>query len=93
MPSKQSMSQDNNAFTYTITDLNPNTQYYYRMEARVDKGMLLNTDEGEFRTIEANEDIMNISNLIYQPMKVMLDGHLYILRDCKIYTPHGARVE
>lgn len=85
--------QEGGAFTYTITDLQPETQYYFRMKAADIQNHLLNTDEGSFITKNTPSDMDNINAGVGENVKIFRNGHLYILRDGILYNAHGARVE
>lgn len=80
------------AFAYTITDLTPNTRYYYRMIAEDVEERLLNTDDGSFETISsptAIEEITNDQISKCENVKILHDGQIFILREDRVYTLTG----
>ena len=86
--------QEDGTFTYTVTDLQPETEYYFQMKATNAQNQLLNTDEGAFvtkKTVTATDEIFESSTP--QIIKFVRDGHLYILRDDILYNANGARME
>ena len=92
-PSRHSI-QEEEAFTYTLTDLTQGTQYYYRMTAADEDGRLLNTDEGSFTTTNTATDagLVESSAMHGGVTKFLLNGQLLILRDGKTYTVQGQEV-
>ena len=84
-------TQTATGWQYTISGLDPGTNYTYKLVAMNGETELFR-DEKQFTTTmpTAIDEIVNGKCL---NGKYLIDGHLYILRDGKIYTPHGARVE
>lgn len=83
-------------FTYTVTDLSPGKQYFYRMQTKDELGHLLNTDEGTFTTQKTPTSVGEIENdkmRKCENVKILRDGQLLILRDGKTYNAQGTRVE
>lgn len=80
-------------FTYTVSDLNANTTYYYKMETKDEDNKLINTDEGMFKT---TNDATGLDPLTANPspltVKILRDGQILILRGDKVYTLTGQEV-
>lgn len=81
-------------FTYTISGLDANTQYFFKMETRDEDNKLINTDEGSFSTTNNTTSVETISDH-QSPItnKVFKDGVLYILRGNHTYTLTGQEVK
>jgi len=90
-PARHQMAQ-NDSFTYTITDLTPKTDYYFQMKASSQDDLLLNTDIGSFKTEDTTTGIDEMVNDQIVNVKVLRDGHLYILHGNKIFTATGQEV-
>ena len=80
-------------FTFTVSDLNANTTYYYKMETKDVSGKLLNTDEGIFKTTNDATGIENQYNSDVEHRKIMIDGQILILRGSHTYTLTGQEVK
>ena len=90
---KPQMAQSVTGFSFTVTSLNPGSTYAYLMTAKDDNGTALDTKDGFFTTTGSPMSIETIDEPELTAQKLLLNGTLYLLRDGKIYTPHGARVE
>ena len=80
-------------FTYTVAGLNAGTEYFYKMEAKDEKGRLLNTDEGSFQTIKDATSLDHIAEDSLPVIKLLRNGQILILRGDKIYTMTGQEVK
>ena len=81
-------------FTYTISGLDANTEYYFKMETKNEENKLINTDEGTFTT--TNDIATGVEDLISdtpKATKFILNGQIYVLRGDKIYTLTGQEVK
>ncbi|MBQ2540036.1 MAG: hypothetical protein II551_00140, partial [Paludibacteraceae bacterium] len=82
------------SFTYTVSGLEANTEYYYKMETKDEDNKLINTDEGIFRT---TNDQMVIENPPYNDVtdyrKILINGQIYIHRGDNTYTATGQEVK
>jgi hypothetical protein len=88
---RRSMEQED-GFTYTVSGLDANTEYYFKMETMDEDNKLINTDEGAFRTTNEATGIENQYNTVIEHRKVMINGQIYILRGDKTYTTDGRLV-
>ena len=89
---RRSMEQED-GFTYTVSGLDANTEYYFKMETMDEDNKLINTDEGAFRTTNDATGIENQHNTVIEHRKVMINGQIYILRGDKTYTLQGQEVK
>jgi len=89
---RRSMEQED-GFTYTVSGLDANTEYYFKMETMDEDNKLINTDEGAFRTTNDATGIENQYNTVIEHRKVMINGQIYILRGDKTYTLQGQEME
>ena len=89
---RRSMEQED-GFTYTVSGLDANTEYYFKMETMDEDNKLINTDEGAFRTTNDATGIENQYNTVIEHRKVMINGQIYILRGDKTYTLQGQEVK
>ena len=89
---RRSMEQED-GFTYTVSGLDANTEYYFKMETMDEDNKLINTDEGAFRTTNDATGIENQYNTVIEHRKVMINGQIYIIRGDKIYTIQGQEVK
>ena len=89
---RRTMEQDD-GFTYTVSGLDANTEYYFKMETMDEDNKLINTDEGAFRTTNEATGIENQYNTIIEHRKVMINGQIFILRGDKTYTLQGQEVK
>ena len=80
-------------FTYTVAGLNAGTEYFYKMEAKDEKGRLLNTDEGSFQTIKDATSLDHIAEDSLPVIKLLRDGQILILRGDKTYTVTGQEIK
>ena len=78
-------------FTYTVTDLDSSTAYYFKMETKDENGKLLNTDEGSFITNNTPTSLENQQSQI-KNQKFLRNGQIFILRGDHIYTLTGQEV-
>ena len=86
-------TRQEDGFTYTVSGLDANTEYYYKMETMDEDNKLINTDEGSFRTSNETTGIENQFNNVVEHRKVMINGQIYIIRGDKIYTITGQEVK
>jgi hypothetical protein len=89
---RRSMEQED-GFTYTVSGLDANTEYYFKMETMDEDNKLINTDEGAFRTTNEATGIENQYNTVIEHRKVMINGQIFILRGDKTYTLQGQEVK
>ncbi len=89
---RRTMKQED-GFTYTVSGLDANTEYYFKMETMDEDNKLINTDEGAFRTTNEATGIENQYNTVIEHRKVMINGQIFILRGDKIYNAQGALVK
>ena len=89
---RRSMEQED-GFTYTVSGLDVNTEYYFKMETMDEDNKLINTDEGAFRTTNDATGIENQFNTVIEHRKVMINGQILILRGDKTYTIQGQEVK
>ena len=89
---RRTMEQED-GFTYTVSGLDANTEYYFKMETMDEDNKLINTDEGAFRTTNDATGIENQHNTVIEHRKVMINGQIYILRGDKTYTLQGQEVK
>lgn len=89
---RRSMEQED-GFTYTVSGLDVNTEYYFKMETMDEDNKLINTDEGAFRTTNEATGIENQYNTVIEHRKVMINGQIYIIRGDKTYTLQGQEVK
>ena len=89
---RRTMEQED-GFTYTVSGLDVNTEYYFKMETMDEDNKLINTDEGAFRTTNDATGIENQFNTVIEHRKVMINGQIYILRGDKTYTLQGQEVK
>ena len=89
---RRTMEQED-GFTYTVSGLDANTEYYFKMETMDEDNKLINTDEGAFRTTNEATGIENQYNNVIEHRKVMINGQIYIIRGDKTYTLQGQEVK
>jgi hypothetical protein len=85
--------EQEDGFTYTVSGLDANTEYYFKMETMDEDNKLINTDEGAFRTTNDATGIENQYNTVIEHRKVMINGQIFILRGDKTYTLQGQEVK
>ena len=95
---RSSQQEQTNELAYTITELNRGTEYHFMLVAKDNIDNMITSYSGSFITkgnptaLEETEE--NISqNILEQSSKLIHNGHLFILRDGKIYNAQGARVK
>jgi hypothetical protein len=95
MAPRRMIAQDA-GFTYTVSGLDANTEYYFKMETMDEDNKLINTDEGAFKTtnnvVTAIDQIENRKSII-DNRKVIINGQIFILRGNSIYTIQGQLVK
>ena len=89
---RRTMEQED-GFTYTVSGLDANTEYYFKMETMDEDNKLINTDEGAFRTTNDATGVENQYNTVIEHRKVMINGQILIIRGDKIYTLQGQEVK
>ena len=81
-------------FTYTISGLDANTKYYFKMETKDEDNKLINTDEGTFKTTNnAETGIEDVISETPKAFKLLRNGQILILRDNRTYTITGQEVK
>ncbi len=81
-------------FSFTVTGLDENTQYFFRIVAANSGGIEISHEDGNFKTTKGTTtSIKEIGNGQSSNRKLMIDGQLYIFRDGKIYTVQGQEVK
>ena len=82
-------------FKFTVTGLTSETRYGYSITSKDGEETIIDTKSGFFTTTngETPEGFEDISSEDTAPRKVMIDGHVYILRGDKIYTLQGKEVK
>ena len=80
-------------FSFTVTGLDEDTEYFYELEATDEDGTTISAETGEFRTTK--NDPMTIDNAEKQAtaLKFLRNGHLFILRGDNIYSIDGRLVK
>lgn len=90
-----SQTEQLSGFSYTVTGLEENTEYFYSLAAKDEHDNLIGEEEkGNFTTkgtATGVEEAIDPSNS--QTLKLIKHGNLYILRDGEMYNAQGARVE
>ena len=86
-------AEQEDGFTYTVSGLDANTEYYFKMETMDEDNKLINTDEGSFRTQNGATAIEYQQSDEITPYKVMINGQIFILRGDKTYTLQGQEVK
>ncbi len=82
-----------NGWQFTVTGLDIASKYGYALDALNASKQSIKHYEGEFATDGYTSLEWVTSNKIQGVNKMLLDGHLYILRDGNLYTATGARVK
>ena len=91
-PSRYQMPQEE-AFSYTVTDLTPGTQYYFKMIVSDENEQVIETDLGTFQTPSSATSIEQVIKFPNpQIFKFVKDNQLFILRGDKVYTVTGQEV-
>ena len=85
--------EQKDGFTYTVSGLNANTEYYFKMESIDEDSKLINTDEGSFYTTAAATSVEYQQSNVVLPYKVMVDGQIFIRRGDRTYTILGQNVK
>ena len=79
-------------FQTTVTQLVPQTQYWYTLEAYDSIGLLIHTLFGSFTTTGNTESIEQLYHDSTQNGKVLYNGNLYIKTNDAIYNAEGRRL-
>ncbi len=82
-----------NGWQFTVTGLDQASKYGYALDALNASKQSIKHYEGEFATDGYTSLEWVTSDKIQGINKMLLDGHLYILRDGNLYTATGARVK
>ena len=90
---KSSQQAQTNDFAYTVTGLTSNTDYNFILVAKDDDDKVVTTYSGSFRTKGSTQSIEDIHVDSDKPVKVLMDGHIYILRGEHVYDVGGKRVK
>ncbi len=95
-PSRSSRRQaevETNGLNIPVTGLAPGTTYHYTLDALDAEKNIIERREGEFTTEDSSAYDIIVDDSCLSARKIILDGHLYILRDGKIYTVQGQEVK
>ena len=79
-------------FAYTVTGLEPGTQYNYSIIAKNASGATLSTETGTFTT-KVLDALENTAVYNERSRKVLRDGQVYVLHGDKTYTVTGQEVK
>ncbi len=79
-------------FTFTVTGLDSGSSYDFTMEAKNSQGEVIDTKEGSFTTSSIDTAVDNAS-VDTNPIKVIRNGQLFILRGDKTYSVQGQEVK
>jgi hypothetical protein len=83
----------NVALAFTITGLNQNAKYGFNMEAKNSQAETIDMTQGSFETNDSNDiDIVISQDSANKIRKVLIDGHIYILRGDHIFDTQGKMV-
>ena len=82
-----------NGWQFTVTGLDQACKYGYTIDALNASKQSIKHYEGEFATDGYTSLEWVISDKIQGINKMLLDGHLYILRDGNLFTATGAKVK
>ena len=77
----------------TIENLLAGTKYWYTLEAYDEVGLLLETTYGTFTTAESAEGLMEVLRDQVPSKKVMMNGHIYLIYEGRMYDVQGKRIE
>ena len=93
-PSRNREMKENqvNGFAYTITGLQPGSQYNYTLTAQNELGEDIYTEGGSFSTNASTTNMENINSALI-PEKLLHNGQIFILRGEKVYTTTGQEVK
>ena len=89
---RRALAQDE-GFTYTVSGLDANTEYFFKMETMDEENKLINTDEGSFTTTNGTTGFEDIKSDKIVVRKVMIDGQIYIVRGEEVFTLQGQIVK
>lgn len=78
-------------FTFTVTGLDSGNSYSFTMEAKDSQGEVIDSKEGSFTTTSIDTAVDNTS-VESNPVKVLRNGQLFILREGKSYSVQGLEV-
>ena len=93
-PSRNREMKENqvNGFAYTITGLQPGSQYNYTLTAQNELGEDIYTEGGSFSTNASTTNMENVNSALI-PEKLLHNGQIFILRGEKVYTTTGQEVK
>ena len=83
----------NTDITFEINELKPSKTYHYTLIACEDDGSILTSLNSSFETATTASGIQDLSADPSQPLKILLDGQILILRAGKLYTLTGQEVK
>ena len=87
---RRTPADEEEGHSYLLEGLEEGTDYYYVTEARDEENKLLDTQEGEFKTLDTATAIEETN--VSAPTKVMIDGRLMIrTADGKVYDVTGVK--
>ncbi|MBQ2608630.1 MAG: hypothetical protein II588_05360, partial [Paludibacteraceae bacterium] len=95
-PSRNNVAQQAQeaGFSFTVTGLTSGTTYGYSVTAANSASQVLDTKEGSFTTTGGIATALdNASVESSNPVKVLCNGQLFILRDGKTYTVQGLQIK
>lgn len=79
-------------FSFTITGLEPGTEYDLTITAKNETGQELDKKNVSFHT-DGTQGIEDIHVDSDKPVKILMDGHIYILRGEYVYDTEGKMVK
>ena len=79
--------------SFEVNDLKPNQVYHYTLVACEDDGSILTSLNSSFETATTASGVQNVSGDPAQPLKILLDGQILILRAGTIYTLTGQELK
>lgn len=90
---EESQQTQSTGFAFTVTGLEPGTQYNYSIIAKNESGATINTKTGSFTTLspEGIYDVI-VNNQLGKGQKILHNGQFLILQGDHIYTLTGQEV-
>ncbi len=79
--------------SYTLEDIEPATEYFYTFETVDETETVVSVLAGIFATPASTEAIEDLHVDSDNPVKVLMDGHIYILRADHIFDTQGKMVK
>ena len=79
-----------NGYRFTVTGLDESTKYGYNLDVKDSANQTIQSYEGEFTTMsDVTTDMDNVTSTT-NVQKLLRNGQLLIIRDCKTYNAQGA---